>query len=155
MKSFFKFSLITVLSLLLFAAVAVPVKATLGGPIDNTFDANNFTANNSMTWTVSSQNHYRFDQEGQLLWLSFKVGGTVGGTPSTKLQVKLPNGLHSKNAVSFPVIVNSYGTGWQWGFGDVAVGGSVINFQLSQPSTFSNWGAGPAEVDFVGTIEVQ
>lgn len=152
MKNLLKFGL---LAILMFVVVAVPAMATLS-PLDVPFDATNFTANNSMTWTVvqAGQNHYRYDQEGTVLFMSFKIGGAVAGTPSTKLSVKLPNGLHAKNSVSFIVAVNSYGTGWQWGFADVAAGGDKVNFQLSQPTTFSNWGAGPAEVDFIGTIEV-
>lgn len=155
MKSFYKIGLIALLLTILFIAV-IPVSATLS-PNDVPFDATNFTANNSMTWTVvqAGQNHYRYDQEGNVLFLSFKIGGTVGGTPSTKLSVKLPNNLVSKNSVSFISAVNSYGTGWQWGFGNVIAGSNTMSFQLSQPATFSNWGSGPAEVDFVGSIEVQ
>ncbi|MGH7181731.1 MAG: hypothetical protein ACREJN_07125 [Nitrospiraceae bacterium] len=147
---------IATLMMLLLLAVAIPATASLM-TLDVPFDSANFTANNVMTWTVVStgQKHYRFYQENTQLFMSFKIQGTIGGTPSTKLFVKLPNGLISKNSVSFIVAVNSFGTGWQWGFGNVSAGGNTIDFQLSQPTTFSNWGVGSAEVDFVGVIEVQ
>lgn len=124
---------------------------------DVPFDATGFTGNNSMVWTVllAGQGHFRFALNGKQLSLSMQITGTVGGTPSTKLQVRLPNGLLAKNAVSFICEINSFGTGHQFGFGDVAAGGNLINFQTSLATPFSNWGAGSATVNFVGELEVQ
>lgn len=124
---------------------------------DVPFDATNFTANNAMTWIVllAGQVTYRWALQGGLLTLCLQITGTVGGTPSTKLFVKLPNGLRAKSTVSFIAEVNSFGTGHQFGFGDVAAGGTQLNFQTSLAAPFANWGAGSATVNFLGAIEVQ
>ena len=110
-----------------------------------------------MTWTViaGGVTTFRAALNGKMLNISMKVAGTVGGVASTKLQVKIPNGLISKNTVSFPTIINSFGTGFQMGFANVTAGGTTIDFQTSQPAPFSNWGVGAAEVDFLGSFEVQ
>lgn len=121
------------------------------------FNAADFTANAAMTWVVNSGNvgHFRFGIDGKLLTVSLKIGGTVGGVLSTSLLVRIPGGYISRNAVSTPVIVNSLGTGFQYGFADVTAGGTQLRFQLSQPAPFANWGAGAAEVDFLNAFEVQ
>jgi hypothetical protein len=121
------------------------------------FNAANFTANGAMTWTVIAGDvaHFRVGRLGKLLYLTFKIGGTVGGVLNTQLFVKVPNSLIIRNSLNFPTIINSFGTGFQMGFSSIAAGNTVVGFSPSQPAPFSNWGAGAAEVNYSGFIEVQ
>lgn len=61
-----------------------------------TFDGANFTGNGSMTWTVDAGDvsTYAYAVQGKLLYLAFWLASTtVGGTPNTTLQIKVPGGL--------------------------------------------------------------
>lgn len=62
---------------------------------DVAFSAGNFTANNSMTWTLASgdQTTFTYVEHGKTMIISvLLVTTTVGGTPSTQLRIAVPNG---------------------------------------------------------------
>jgi hypothetical protein len=63
---------------------------------DVAFDAANFTANGTMTWTVASgdQNTYSYMLIGNTMFLSFKFSTTtVAGVPNTTLRLAIPGGF--------------------------------------------------------------
>lgn len=65
-----------------------------GGWITRTFSAGNFTGNGGMTWTVAggfvSRDAYLL-QGNTLLYSVVIVGSTIGGAPSTALQIAIPS----------------------------------------------------------------
>lgn len=75
--------------------VWTPIQSYIGGAwTDVSFSAGNFTANNSMTWTVASgdQIAYAYLEVGKTMFLSVRLHTTtVGGTPSSELRVAVPN----------------------------------------------------------------
>lgn len=67
-----------------------------GAAIDHTFAAGDYTANNSMTWTVASGDVAidKYIQRGATLQLFFTANTTtVGGTPSSELRKAIPGGF--------------------------------------------------------------
>jgi hypothetical protein len=63
---------------------------------DVAFDANNFTANGTMTWTVASgdQNTYRYMLIGNTMFLSFKISTSSVTAPlNTQLRIAIPGGF--------------------------------------------------------------
>lgn len=78
-----------------------------GAPITTVFSAGDYTGNDSMTWTVAagdvSLNTWSVSNT-LLTWQVWVNTTTVGGTPSTYLQVAVPNGFTLATACSY--------TGW-------------------------------------------
>ncbi|MBE3036946.1 MAG: hypothetical protein IMZ70_07710 [Candidatus Atribacteria bacterium] len=75
----------------------------LGLWISPAFDAANFSASASMTWTVQSTDvgNYSYMVIGKTMFLNWNITyTTVGGTLSTQLYIKIPGGYSLKNAVS-------------------------------------------------------
>ncbi|MGE0450578.1 MAG: hypothetical protein AB7Q29_13480 [Vicinamibacterales bacterium] len=66
-----------------------------GAPIDIAHSAGDFTGSGSMTWTVEVADLVRFtvQQHGRQVVVDVIIAdATIGGTPSTSLQVQLPYG---------------------------------------------------------------
>lgn len=92
-----------VLSFLNGATMTVPASSVnnaaltgIGSWTDVAYSAGNFTANNSMTWTVQSgdQLSYRYALVGNTMMLQVSIASTtVAGTPDTELRIGIPGGL--------------------------------------------------------------
>ena len=106
---------------------------------DVTFNAGNFTASGSMTWTVASGDvsYYRWVEIGKTMFVCVAVfTTTVGGTPSTALKVAVPNGRTAQAATGLAIGLNNSAvfTGfWQ-------TNGSTIDFYVDATGT-TNWAA--------------
>lgn len=87
-----------------------------GSFITSTFSAGDFTGNNSMTWTVAAgdRNIMRYKLSGNTLFVQFQLATTtVGGTPSTALQIAVAQfGGYQPSVANFSPLsyVNDNGT---------------------------------------------
>lgn len=114
-----------------------------GTPLDVTFAAGDYTGNGSMTWTVASGDVevFRYQQMGQRLKIEAMLfTTTVGGTPSTVLQIAIPAGFTalvngSGRSVFRPAYVSDNGTET---FGYVTCSSTKIQF-VKAPA--ANWTA--------------
>lgn len=103
------------------------------------YNAGDFTASGSMTWTVASGDvgMFKYVQVGKTMHVHLVLTTTtVGGTPSTGLRVALPGGVTLSGA--------SRGVYWYLdngteGFGGYVVVGSYVEFFKSNSGT--NWTA--------------
>ena len=98
-----------------------------------TFDAANFTANGSMTWTVASGDvqTYAYTILNKAMTVSFSIiTSTVGGTPDTTLRIAIPAGKTATKAMFNPCRVNDNGT-VKPGYASVGASGTVINIDLT------------------------
>ncbi len=77
------------------------------------YQSTDFTGNASMTWTVGSNDLENYDVMliGQTLFVDIRItDSSVGGTPSTVLQIALPPGLASRRTHMFTTVVADNGT---------------------------------------------
>lgn len=84
-----------------------------GAWITRTFNAGDYTANGSMTWTVGSGDVTRcaYLLRGRALTVSIYLATTtVGGTPSTALKILVPGGFTITNLHDVPIRINDNGT---------------------------------------------
>lgn len=115
------------------------------------FDADNFTASGSMTWTVAEADvtTYAWTLVGNTLTLSFAIAATtVAGTPSTELRIALPGELTATKAMyaTFYYLDNS-----TRGLGYCLVSASGTYVSLFK-SDFSNWTAATNATSVFGTF---
>lgn len=106
--------------------------ADYSGWVDYVFSAGNFTANDSMTWTVGAGDvvAIKWRREGKTLSLSFNVGTTtVAGTPSTQLRFALPAGFVVAARGDGPIYASDNGT-VKIGSWTVDAAGTYIYFRL-------------------------
>lgn len=119
----------------------------------------NFVGNSAMTWTTQAANQTTFEYiqfggsgsagGGTLIIHLHLVGTTVGGTPSTSLNVAIPN---SKSALSTCSGTYSYRDNGTYGVGvwEALIVGSVINFYKLDKTT--NWAASSGATDIRATV---
>ncbi len=105
-----------------------------------TYTAGDFTGNGAMTWTVEAGDLLTFAYMlvGKTVTVAvFIVTTTVGGTPNTTLQVKIPGSLVATKdmMVAGPVVDNS-----TYGMGRISVAPSGTNIVI-QKSDVTNWAA--------------
>lgn len=113
-----------------------------GAGISPTFAAGNFTGNGAMTFTVTSGQVavYRYYLRGRQMMVEYDIGlSTVGGTPSTALQVAIPGGFSAlvATAGSGPYVDNNVaGTGtWR------VVGAGTVIQHYRDRLLATNWTA--------------
>jgi hypothetical protein len=121
-----------------------------------TFAAGDFTASASMTWTVAAPDvtAFRYRQLGTLVQIDLIVeASTVGGTPSTYLQVTLPNGFATTAASRTFVLVDDNAGGIVGGFMDTTAAGTLLKFGRTAGA---NWSAATnaTAVAFMGVLRV-
>jgi hypothetical protein len=124
----------------------------MGDRQDVTFAAGNFTANGSMTWTVSGGNVTTFSWSiiGHTLTVWWDIAGsTIGGSLNTTLQILIPNGYVASKAVGTTCLVTNNGTN-ATGFASVGASGTVI--QIIPSPTGGNWSASSANAGTEGTL---
>lgn len=99
-----------------------------GAPITPAYNAGDFTASGSMTWTVDSADvvAYCYTLRGSELFVNILIGASsVGGTLSNTLHIALPGGFTCAQFVRVASFFNDNGV-QQGGRMDVAVGESII-----------------------------
>lgn len=103
-----------------------------------TFSAGDYTASGSMTWTVdSSDANVFYLLLGKTRLVSFRLGTTtVGGTPSTNLYIKIPDGKTANRTASAPVYIIQQGPVFECGYAQVVNGDTTIKLTREQGG---NW----------------
>lgn len=121
-----------------------------------TFAAGDFTANGAMTWTVDAGDvtTYAWRQDGKMMTVLITLATTtVGGTPNTQLQIKVPGGRTAAKRAINPCFIldNNVRT---TGYLDVAAGGTNITVNRTDGA---NWTASTNLTYVYGqiTFEVQ
>lgn len=125
-----------------------------GAAITPGYSGTDYTANNSMTWTVDSGDVAlcQFVQFGRRLFFDFVFSTTtVGGTPSTALQRVIPGGFTANKNQVIPIRVLDAGVS-ESGLAYVVGGGSVtIQFYRI---TAANWTASVNNTGVHGNIAI-
>jgi hypothetical protein len=104
-----------------------------------TFSAGNFTGNGSMTWTVAAGDvsTYAYKILGKTMIVAFSlITTTVGGTPSTTLQIAIPASKVATKRMANPVLLldnNVRATG----YAEVAASGTVIQIIRTDAANFT------------------
>lgn len=103
------------------------------------FSAGDFTANNSMTWTVAAGDvtTYAYIVNGKMMTVSFWiVTSTVGGTPSSLLKIAIPNSkTATKTMGAYCRIYNN--SAYSAGIAYVDGSGTVINISKMDASNYT------------------
>jgi hypothetical protein len=103
------------------------------------FSAGNFTANNSMTWTVAEGDvgTYAYQIQGKRMVVSFVLSSTtVGGTPSTQLLIAIPASKTATKTMITPVRISDNAVD-KIGFAQVTASGTTIAISLVDGSAFT------------------
>lgn len=93
------------------------------------FDAGNFTGNGSMTWTVAAGDvlAYQYTLIGKTMYVNFYiVSSSVGGTPSTLLNIAVPGGFSSAKVVRTSALYATDNGTVVTAFIDLAASGVII-----------------------------
>jgi hypothetical protein len=135
--------------------VVQPDKLNIRSWITPAFSAGVFTASGSMTWTVSSGQalNYRYTIDGKTMTVAWVVSGsTVGGTPSSALQVAIPAGKLAASRITNPchVLNNAVHTAGQ---AQVTAGAAVIS--IFTTGAGANYVAGTTDTDGQLTFDIQ
>ncbi len=128
-----------------------------GDVIQTTYSSGNFTGSGSMVWSVdmADQVTYTYCLTGKLLTVFLQIDSTtVGGTPSTALQVVIPGGFVAAWGQYTPCQVIDNGTG-ALGVAQVAATGTTIYVYRSPAAP--NWtaNANDTSIRVTMTIAVQ
>jgi hypothetical protein len=126
----------------------------LGDWTTPTFDANDYTGSGSMTWTVDSGDvtTMAYTLIGTTMIVSFfLVNTTVGGTPSSTLQIAIPGGYSGVKRMRTPINVLNNAT---QSTGLAEVQASQTDIYLYVDFAASNWVAGATDVYGQITFEV-
>ena len=116
-----------------------------------TFTSGDYTANNSMTWTVASGDvsTYAYKIRGKTMTVAFRIlTSTVGGTPSTQLQIAIPASKTATKAMLNPCYISDNGTD-AIGYARVEAAGTLILIQLVDASNFT---ASTNQTNVIGEI---
>src|SRR5208337_2217824 len=110
----------------------------IGDPNAVAFSAGNFTASASMSWTVASTTLNEYISSGGFMRCRINVvNSTVGGTPSTALQVTIPNSATSSEAVQVPCYIIDNST-VAIGFAFTTAGGTLISISKVAGANWSS-----------------
>lgn len=115
------------------------------------FDAADFTAKGSMTWTLqeADQATYAYALNGKTFHVAFVLQNTtVGGVANSELYIQIPADLTAARAMAIPVRIKDAGT-WVIGFASVARDGTVITISRVDGSNFT---LGVNTTDVLGQI---
>jgi hypothetical protein len=104
------------------------------------FDASDFTASGSMTWTVEEADQVTFAYTliGKTLLVAFSLASTaIGGVASGTLQIAIPADFTAARTTYAVVYLNNNAT-WQTAIANVsAAAGTVINITKVDGSNFA------------------
>lgn len=118
------------------------------------FNAANFTASGSMTWTVGAgdQTTFAYRRDGKTLLVTFYlVATTVGGTPSTGLRVAIPGGYVAARSTLTPVYIDDNGA-VGLGFANISAGATYIQVFRAD---VANWAASTNATGVYGTLQFE
>jgi hypothetical protein len=108
---------------------------------DVPYNANDFSGNGAMTWTVEAGDivSFRYGIQGKMLFVSlFIVTSSIAGVLDSTLQIKLPGGyIASKDTARIPCVLTDNAT---WGIGScwIQVGQNLIKTTKIPISNFLN-----------------
>lgn len=118
------------------------------------FAAGNFTANGSMTWTLTSgdQSNFRYVTIGKTMIVHFELATTtVGGTPNTALQILIPNSKTAASTASAAIVVKDAGAAEEVGIAQVTAASNLIKLYRTN-FTATNWSAATDTTSVIGEI---
>lgn len=122
---------------------------------DKAFDANDFFATLSMTWTVALADvtTYRYAKNGKVLRIILRLRNTtVGGTVTgANLQIKMPEGLVAKSDTLQVAMCAPGGGASEQCICFIAAGANVITILRNA----SNWVLGSDNTDVGGVFEIE
>lgn len=125
-----------------------------GSPIVVAHAGGNYTGSGSMTWTVEAADQvtYTYRQAGKFLYVTVNINASsVGGTPSTTLQIALPSGFVCTRSFLVPSVAVNNGVLASSYINPVA-GGTVLRvFLLSG----GNWTASTNNTNVLATCEFE
>lgn len=112
--------------------------AAMGYWINVAYNAANFTANGSMTWSVESGDQlvYKYTLIGKTMILQVYIAtSTVGGTVNTELRIAIPGGY---TAASGSVVQPASAYQSAWVAGGAGINPTYIAFYIN-PNFVTNW----------------
>lgn len=121
------------------------------------FLAGNFSGNGSMSWTVNSgqQTNFEYTVIGKTMIIEFNIGGTVGGTPNTTLQIALPGGFVGATPGQWNNSVSILNNG-AWSESSCQVNSSGTAIQIfANAAGSANWTAGSISVNGQIIVHIQ
>lgn len=125
-----------------------------GAWITPTFNAGDYTANGSMTWTVSAVTTARYWLKGRTLTFALHVfNSTIGGTLNTQLRRIIPGGFTPAAVQNFYLRVQDAGV-FNSAFAEVQPSVTNILF-LADPIGGTNWTAGTNNCGVSGTFSFE
>lgn len=125
-----------------------------GAPLHVAHTAGNFTGSASMTWTVDSADQvtYSYVQNGKKLFTTVNISSSsVGGTPSTTLQITLPLGFVCSRSFLVPSIAVDNGT-LAHSYVNPTAGGTILRVFLFSGG---NWTAATNTTNVLATCEFE
>lgn len=131
--------------------------AKIGEWTDVAYNAANFTASGTMTWTVVAGNHvaYAYSLVGKTLTVIFNFQNTnVGGAADISLIIPIPGGLVSELQVLNSIRIRNAAT-YLTGYAVVVAGGTQILFRRIDNTTWTLTAGGDTDVTGQITFEVQ
>jgi hypothetical protein len=124
--------------------IAGGIPAWAGGAwVTPAFNAGDFTASGSQTWTVIAGNvtTYGYTLVGKTMTVAFNIASTsVGGTPSTELRIKVPTGATVAKTILVPIRIVDNGAAAVVGIAQVSASGTFISCYKDLSQT-ANWSA--------------
>jgi hypothetical protein len=126
----------------------------IGDWISPSFNAGDYTGRASMTWTVASGDvmTFAYTMRGKTMTVSLVLlTTTVGGTPSTSLQVAIPGGFTAAKAMQSVCEVLDNGARTT-GRINVAASGTLIAIQRTD---LANWAASTDNTAVRGQLEFE
>lgn len=120
------------------------------------YNAGDFTAGGTMTWTVESADvaNYSYMLVGKTLFVAVNVGTTTtGGTADFKLQVAIPGGFTCTKATTTASLYVVQSGIASTGVFDIAAGATIIKIYKSVAAP--NWGLTTNDIYVQGIIAFQ
>lgn len=127
-----------------------------GAWVSPAFNAGNFTASGSQTWTVGSGDvaTYAYLLVGKTMTVSFNIqNSSVGGTPSSELRIAIPAGQTSVagKVIDSLIRISDAGAALTTGYCEVGSGATAIQC-FKDLTGVSNWSAATDTTIVIGQI---
>lgn len=120
-------------------SLASLVAGAAGEWITPPFNAADYNAAGSMTWTITEAqvNRFRYLVVGKVMHIDFNLGPfTLSGTPAVSISRVVPGGYSTLGAAVTLIRANPGATGFQVGF--ASVNGTRLLFYIT-PTATTNW----------------